>query len=188
MMFFKTRMTRGMRLRAAACGTCLAVTFAIAADKIVPLDVKLGLWQMTDTFGGSGVPPGIAPELLAKMSPEQRAKTEAKLKARAAQGPRIETRNYCLTQEKLNKAAFSNENNKFCQPTVIVSNSRLQQFHQECEESGLKHIVDARFEAIDATTLKGSIQIKAGYKTPVAINTEIAGKWIGADCGDEAQR
>ena len=178
-----------MRLRA-ACGTCLAVTFAMAADKIVPLDVKLGLWQMTYTLDASGIPAdsGIPPELLAKMSPDQRARTAAKLKAHAAQGPILNTKRYCLTQERLDQAQFSRDESKTCQRTMSASSAKLQQFHEECDEGGTKRISDARFEALDGKTLKGMVQVRAAGKTTLISNTEIAGKWIGTDCGDEAQR
>ena len=87
-----------------ALGVSLVVSLAFATtDKSrvlsVPLNLKLGLWQMTYTTAGDGVRPlqSIAPELLAKMTPEQRSRTEARLKARVSPGSRIETKQYCLT-------------------------------------------------------------------------------------------
>jgi hypothetical protein len=45
-----------------------------AADAI-KLDVKLGLWETTNTFQTSGMPQvNIPPDALARMTPEQRAK------------------------------------------------------------------------------------------------------------------
>ena len=49
---------------------------ALADDKMVPLDVKVGQWEMTHTTVMKGVPP-IPAEMLAKMSPEVRARYEA---------------------------------------------------------------------------------------------------------------
>jgi len=170
------------------CLFAAAVT-TTAADKIAPLNVKLGLWQMTYILEGSGLPgPTIPPELAAKMTPEQRAKTEARLKARAGQGPRLDSRKYCLTERKLNKGLFDDdEHGKSCQRTVVESNSKLQQFHEECNEGGTKRTAEGRFEAIDRDTMMGSIQVKTEGKSPLAIKSEIAGKWIGTDCGDESQ-
>jgi hypothetical protein len=45
---------------------------AWAADNVQPLDVKLGLWESTTTMEHSGAPP-IPAEVLARLSPEQRA-------------------------------------------------------------------------------------------------------------------
>ena len=47
-----------------------------AADKLTPLNIKEGLWEMTVTHSMTGMP-AIPPETLAKMPPEQRARIEA---------------------------------------------------------------------------------------------------------------
>jgi hypothetical protein len=190
-MLFKSQRNGRVKVKAAACGACFVLALTVvAADKAVPLDVKLGLWQMTYTLdaNGSSAALGIPPELLAKMTPEQRARTEAKLRARAAQGPILDTKRYCLTQERLDQAQFSRDESKACQRTMTASTAKLQQFHEECDEGGTKRVADARFEALDGKTMKGTVQVKAAGKATLTSNTEIAGKWIGTDCGDEARR
>jgi hypothetical protein len=163
-----------------------------AADKSQPpqvlLSVKVGLWQMTYTTERNGVAVvhAVAPELLAKMTPEQRARTESRLKARAAQGSQVETKQYCLTGERLRKAIFDSEENRTCRRTQVTSTTKLQQFHEECTDSGTKRSVDGRFEALDFDTMKGLLKVKAEGNNPYTINVEIAGKWIGEDCGDKA--
>ncbi len=177
-----------MRLRTAA-GVSLVVSLALAAtDKSQPLNVKIGLWQMTYTTERNGVSVGqaIAPGLLAKMTPDQRARTEARLRARA-QGPRVETKQYCLTQERLKNAIFDSAQSQACQRTMLASTPKLQQFHEECIESGTKRMADGHFEALDFDTMKGSIKIKTDGANPLALNVEIAGRWISNDCGDTAQ-
>ena len=47
-----------------------------AADKPKPLNLKLGLWEATSLISMSGAPP-IPPEMLAKMTPAQRAKSKS---------------------------------------------------------------------------------------------------------------
>jgi hypothetical protein len=44
----------------------------LAADKIVPPNVKIGLWEITETHNMTGMPsmPAIPPEALAEMTPE----------------------------------------------------------------------------------------------------------------------
>jgi hypothetical protein len=178
-----------------ALGVSLVVSLAFATTEKsrilnVPLNLKLGLWQMTYTTEGDGVRPlqSIAPELLAKMTPEQRARTEARLKARVPAGSRIETKQYCLTEEKLKKAIF---NSAFeiqnCRRTVFNSTARLQQFREECLEDGSTRTSDARFEALELGKLKGSIKVKSDGATAYAMNVEIEGRWLAADCGN-AQR
>ena len=89
------------------------------ADPVQPLDVKLGLWETTTVNEMSGMPPMPA-EVLAKLTPEQRAKMEAAFKARAAQGPRTTTQRTCLTKEELSKPlALGDDNDKSCARTII---------------------------------------------------------------------
>ena len=73
------------------------------ADAVQPLDVKPGLWETTTTTEMGGMPPMPA-DVLAKMTPEQRAKFEAAMKARAAQGAKTTTRRTCLDQGRAEQA------------------------------------------------------------------------------------
>ena len=186
-----------MRVTTALAAVLVGMSLAFAvAEKPpllnVPLNIKVGLWQMTYTSERNGVAVvhSITPELLAKMSPEQRAKSEARLKARAAQGSQVETRQFCLTEERLKKSVFDNNaeaNQTACQRIVLASTTKLQQFRDECNEGRVKRTVDGHFEAVDPDTVRGSLKVKAEGNNPSLLNTEIAGKWIGADCGSEAQ-
>ena len=55
-----------------------------ATDKYEPLNVKTGLWEVTTTVSTSGQMP-IPPDLLAKLTPEQRAKFEQQMSGRSLQ-------------------------------------------------------------------------------------------------------
>ena len=83
-----------MIVKSSLIGAVITLSLALsAADKTQPLNLELGLWQMTYTIDrGSAV--SIPPELLAKLTPEQRARTEARLKARAAQGPHMDSKRF----------------------------------------------------------------------------------------------
>jgi hypothetical protein len=185
-----------MRLRT-ALGVSLVVSVVslafAAADKSqslhVPLNVKLGLWQMSYTTERNGTAPGapgIAAGLLAKMTPEQRARTGARLRAKAAAGPHIETKQYCVTADRLKLAIFNNEEIQSCQRTMLTSSATLQQFHDECVASGTKRTAEGRFEALDFDTMKGLLKIKAEGTNPFTMSVEIAGRWVANDCGDSA--
>lgn len=183
-----------MRLQRTAAVSLLLSLASVAADKApvvnVPLTIKVGLWQMTYTTDKNGVPVvhAVPPELLAKMTPEQRAKTEARLKAKATQGAQVEKREYCLTEDRLKNTVFDPTNsNASCQRTTIVSTGKLQQFHEECADGGSKRTIEGRFESVDADTVKGSLKVKSEGASAYTMNVEIAGRWIAADCGNEAQ-
>ncbi len=176
-------------------GVVLLLSFGIvAADKTpvfsVPLSIKVGLWHMTYTTDRNGiaVTHSFPPELLAKMTPEQRAKTEARLKAKATQGAQAENREYCLTEERLRNAVFDpTSSGVACQRTVIVSTGKVQQFHEECADGSSKRSIDGHFEGVDTDTMRGSLKVKSEGPSVYTMNIEIAGRWIAADCGNEAQ-
>ena len=70
---------------------------------------------------------------------------------------------------------------------MLASTPKLQQFHEECIESGTKRMADGHFEALDFDTMKGSIKIKTDGANPLALYVEIAGRRISNDCGDTAK-
>jgi hypothetical protein len=155
----------------------------VAADKLTPLNAKLGLWEMATTMQLGGVPP-IPPETLAKMTPDQRAQVEAMFKSKMGQGAAPRVTQSCVTQEKLDKAVFS-EDKKSCQRTVVNSTSKLIEFHEECTEpDGSKRTADGKFELSGDSSMKGTMLGKAINKgRTMDINVNISGKWISADCG-----
>src|SRR5713226_7911176 len=78
-----------------------------AEGNVKPLNVKVGLWQITSTTAISGHLPGVPPETLARMTPEQRARYEAAMQ-KATQG-QTTTRKHCVTQKDLDKDPFGEE-------------------------------------------------------------------------------
>jgi hypothetical protein len=70
----------------------LFCSVAFGADA-APLDIKMGLWESTTTMERCRTPP-IPPELLERLTPEQRAKIEEH--AKAQQGAKTTTRKHCI--------------------------------------------------------------------------------------------
>lgn len=156
-------------------------TILVAADKVQPLNAKPGMWELSISQQMSGAPP-VPPDVLAKMSPEQREKIEAMFKQQAGKltAPRI--RKSCITQEQLSKNPFTEER-PGCQRTVISSTSTVYEFHQECTENGAKIVSDGKFEAPTDSTMKGTMKTKADNAGRVTnVNIDMSGKWLSADC------
>ena len=122
--------------------------------------------------------------LLAKMAPEQRAKMEAAMKARAAQGAKTTTRRTCLTKQELNKPfAFGDDNDKSCKSTLISSSRSKQEAHLECANE--KRSGDVHIEALNPENVKGSIQMAAtGGGSAMNVNVGFTAKWIGSSCAE----
>src|SRR4030095_12433973 len=105
------------------------------ADKIQPLNLKVGLWEVTHTTSMSGSPP-IPAELLAKMTPEQRAKLDERMKARAADPPKTSVEKSCVTAEDLKKDTLFADDDKTCARTVTSSTANKLEMRVVCEEEG----------------------------------------------------
>ena len=159
---------------------------ALAEDKMVPLDVKVGQWEMTHTTVMTGVPPMPA-EVLAKMPPEARAQYEAMTPANPK--PRTETRKHCVTAEDLKKSAFQGDNEKGCERTLVTSTSRRIEGRVKCVHGDVKQVGTYAFEATDREHVKGSIKMDStGNKHAMSFNATLAGHWLGPVCEKEKQK
>lgn len=152
-----------------------------AADKITPLNIKEGLWEMTVTFSMTGLPAmSIPPEALAKMPPEQRARLDGMM------GNKPIVQKECITKEKLEKAsAFNANKNGECTRTVVNSTSNKIEMKIHCEQK--QGASDGTFviEAVGSDATKGTMHVvsSAGdHKT----NSDMtfSSRYLGPACGD----
>ena len=156
-----------------------------AGDKIQPLDIKLGLWEVTSTIAMTGMPP-IPPDALAKMTPEQRAKMEAVMGARSGGSPKTTSQKVCITREKLDKQNAFNDERKNCTRTVVTSSSKKLEIKLQCTEqqnttmSGTIHV-----EALNSETVKGSVRMATtGGARSMNMNSDFTSRYLGSACGD----
>jgi hypothetical protein len=161
---------------------CVAVVCVAAwsADSVQRLDVKTGLWETTVTLDRSGPLP-IPAELLAQLSPEQRAKLEEKMKA-GPPGAKTTVHKHCLKKEDLDKPlAFGNDEKLSCNRTIVTSSRSKQEFHIACTSGGMKESGTVRIEALDSENVKGSSQMSVtNAARTMNVNATFSGKWIGA--------
>ncbi|MGA3090760.1 MAG: DUF3617 domain-containing protein [Terriglobales bacterium] len=155
-----------------------------AADNIAPLNVKLGLWEVTVTHSMTGMPaaPSLPPDALAKMPPEQRARIEAMMGGK----PSTDVRKECVTREKLEQhSAFSN-NRGDCARTVVSSTGRKTEVKFHCEEKQSTSDGNFLIEAVDSDTVKGTMHMVSNSNSGhnVTMDLTISSKYIGAECGD----
>jgi hypothetical protein len=154
-----------------------------AADKITPLNVKEGLWEVTVTHSMSGMPamPNISPDALAKMPPEQRARLEAMMQG----GSSPDVRKECITKDKLEKhSAFSN-NRGDCTRTVVNSTSSKLEVKVHCEEKQTTTDGTLALEALTSDGVKGTMHsvINNNGRT-MNMDFTFSSKYLGPDCGD----
>jgi hypothetical protein len=161
-----------------------AVVFA--AEKVQPLNVKLGLWEMTTVVNTAGMPP-LSPEAMARMTPEQRAQTEERLKSRPNGKPnaRSTMKRDCVTKEKLERAAGFVENRRNCKRTIVASTDTRLAMQIECLEERGRTKGTFQLEAPNPETVAGRLHMTTtGSDRKMEIDSNFKGKWIAESCGD----
>ena len=171
-------------MRAIFIGLLLASSIHVwAADKVQPLNLKVGLWEVTKSMTTSGEMP-VPAELLARLTPEQRARLGERMKARSAEKPKTTTRKNCLTREELDKGATFSENKNSCKRTVIASTSTKAEVRVVCEDQGMKTDVTFQIDALSAESVEGSVHlIMDGGGHTMNSNSSFTAKWVGPVCG-----
>jgi Protein of unknown function (DUF3617) len=190
-------------MRRTIIGLILMYSVAVwAADKIPPMNIKTGLWEITSTSTQSGEMP-IPPRVLAAMTPEERAQVEEE-KA-TPEPPETETEKKCVTKEDLNSGwEFGNKealdrNLQLTQTqkaagdamitamnlkrTLVTATSNKLDVRLTFEIAGENIEETVQVEALSPEKVKGSehMRIMAGGKTN-DLNTTFTGKWIAPVC------
>lgn len=154
-----------------------------AADKPQPMKVKPGLWETTMTTTTSGEMP-ISAELLSKLTPEQRARMEQRLKDNSGEKTRTMTYKTCQTKEQLEELEFGHEQGK-CTRTVVSSTGSTIDLRIACADEGMNTNGSLHFEALSPENIKGSSQMNAnGGGHAKSVHISFAAKWIGPVCGN----
>ena len=152
---------------------------SLAATAAEPLNVKLGLWEMSTTAATSGSM--IPPVLLAQMSAEQRSRIEAAMKQHSAGGGHTKNSKSCVTKEDLNRGKFEagkNEDPKNCQYRVVMQTATRMESHFQCTGDAARS-GEMKVEALSPEQIKGAIQVS----TPNGkVTVELAGHWLAASC------
>jgi len=155
-----------------------------ATDKLQPLNVKLGLWEVTKIITTNGQL-SLPPEMLSKLTPEQPARLEDRMKAQPADRTTTTTYKSCLTKEKLEKAEEFGENKENCSRTIITSTGRKVNLKMECTVNGHggKANGTAEIEASSPDSVKGTGHLSATSPSDTMNSTiNFDAKWIGSAC------
>jgi hypothetical protein len=167
---------------------------AIAAASIVTtpatlaaeaLNIKTGLWEITSETVLHGTPP-IPKELLDKMTAEQRTKMQAEIKSAASGAPRKDTNRECITQDDLKKP-FESANAKTCTQRIVSTTRTSQEVHLVCK-GAYQGTGVLKINTPTRDTMTGSLDMDVGDgKDAMNVKAQLTGKWLGEDCGEEAE-
>ena len=158
-----------------------------AADRIIPPNIKTGLWEMTETHTMSGMPamPSIPPEALARMTPEQRAQMEEHMKSAMGGGPKTTSRKYCVTKEKLEKDMVFGENRPECTRTVLSSSTTMTEVKVHCQEKDVTSDGTFKIEALSSDSVKGTMRmVTNAHGRNMNMDFDFLSKYLGPACGD----
>ena len=172
-------------MTAISIGICLSTCVllpAMAAD--TPLNVKPGLWEVTSKGEHTGTP-AIPPEMLAQMTPEQRARMEAAMQQSMARQsePRVHKR--CVTQDEINHGFedVATASKGGCTRTVVSSSSTVNEGRVQCTGTAVTSAT-YRIEARSPESVTGTVETMMGSAGhTMTVKTQFQGKWLGADCG-----
>lgn len=84
-----------------------------AAEKLEPLNVKVGAWEMSYTVSATGQMP-LSDEQLAQLTPDMRARMEQLWKGQNSKAAQTHTVKRCITEEDLKKSAFAGQRQELC--------------------------------------------------------------------------
>jgi hypothetical protein len=170
-------------------GVVGGLIFDPAIPEIVPdaraesLNVKPGAWEMTVTTVASGMK--LSPEMVAKMTPPQRAQMEQMLRAREGK-PHTTTLQTCLTKEDVSQDRIikdmedeDDDGEVHCRVKVISKSSSKLIVDKMCPgppPSTTHFTIEAK--TTDSIVAAGDRDQQGSGKS----HMEIKGRWIGASC------
>lgn len=155
-----------------------------AGIKLQPMNVKPGLWESTLNMTVIGAMP-VPAEVLDRLTPEQRARMEARMKANSNGHTNTETHKSCVTKEELEnqKLPFGGRNE--CTTTILSSTSTSAKAKISCDTQGMTGGGTYEVEALDSEHVKGtSHATMTGNGHTMNVDGSFTSKWLGSSCGD----
>ncbi len=159
----------------------LCATF-LAAHKVTPLNLKTGLWEVTTTTA-TDEKAMLPAALLEKLTPEERARLEERMKARKADPQKATITKQCLTEKQLERGMPFRPVRDSCNWTVLSSTGNKVAMRAECVDDGAKREGTVSIEALGPEEAKGSVQfLTSGENAAPSFTSTFTAKWIGPHC------
>jgi hypothetical protein len=148
-----------------------------------PLNVKAGLWESTRTWTTSGQMP-IPEGMLDRLTPEQRARFEERMKANSSAKTHTTDDKHCVTKEDLQKPPKFTDSAD-CTWTLLESSDTRAKGSAICQVEGMKMTGNGEFLAPDQDHMTATIHLTStGGGHSMTTDATIASKWLGSSCGN----
>jgi uncharacterized protein DUF3617 len=155
-----------------------------SAAKLQSLNIKPGLWESTRTIKRTGALP-IPAEMLSRLTPEQRARMEERMKANSATRTNTTTEKHCVTKEDLERDRLRLAEANECTTTVLNSTSTSVKAKLVCDQEGMHATGTLELVAADPEHLNGSYRSTVnGDGHTMNVEGTWTSKWVGASCGN----
>ena len=155
-----------------------------STTKLQPLNVKPGLWESKRTIKRSGALP-IPAEMLNRLTPEQRARMEERMKANSAAQTHTTTEKHCLTKEDLERDSLKFAEAKECTTTVLNTTTTTVKAKLVCDQEGMHATGTLELVAVDPERMNGSYRLTAnGDGHTMNVDSTWTSKWLGSTCGN----
>jgi uncharacterized protein DUF3617 len=152
--------------------------------KLQSLNIKPGLWESTRTIQRTGETP-IPAELLNRLTPEQRARMEERMKANSAGHSTTKIEKHCVTKEDLEKDRLKIAESEDCTTTVVNSTRTTLKGKMVCETQGMHATGTLELVAADPEHLNGSYHSTVeGNGHTMNVEGNWTSKWLGSSCGN----
>jgi uncharacterized protein DUF3617 len=163
----------------------LAVTAAISSTTFAaePINIKPGLWDVTQTMTMSG-----APLYVPSMNAASRAEY-AKSWEKTANKPTTDQDQQCITAKDIKEARVFQDRGtegKQCKQTVKKQTSTAWSASSDCKDDKTTNLLELDYTAPSPERFTGTM--KSTLTSPngkTIIDMKMSGKWIGASCPDE---
>ncbi|MGB9149878.1 MAG: DUF3617 domain-containing protein [Burkholderiales bacterium] len=158
-----------------AVAVVLAVPFYSSADSF---KVKPGAWEMTTTTVTSGSM--MPPDVLAKMPPEQRAKMEATMNARAGK-PTSHVTKSCVTQKDLDEDRMTkSDDDQSCTKKIISKSATKLVMERTCAAPKPSKMTLTQEAKTPESVVVSMDMVQGASGGKVHVN--MVGRWLGASC------
>lgn len=156
-------MKKAVAVAAICLGVCLAL---LAAGNFTPLNVKTGLWQMTETIHWTGLPPQYA----AMLKNGQARKYKS-----------------CVKPKDLSTNPWANGSGEHCVWTVLNSSATdMEVLGKSCDfgkEYGMSADVHGKIHVTSPVSGAGSFDIHmTGNGQNMKGHADYTGQWVSANC------
>ena len=150
--------------------------------KLQPLDIKPGQWETTTTYNMSGALP-IPAGMIDKLSAEQRARLEQRMKADSSGKTSTETSKSCVTKKDLEKSPDFGELKGDCSYILETSTSTAAVGKYRCSSQGMNAVGAIDIEVVNQGQVKGTSHgtVSASGRE-LQLDSKFTSRWVGTNC------